>query len=197
MPFIYDEIKAMFGDKHTYICTGQDTFSFRKEHDVAKGHFADAVCIAAIGGKTGLSGNVFKPFEICQFRNHNRAITNNQRERTYKIGKKTIAKNRKPRFEQPKKTPALSDWYEKLRETVGTKEARKQLSQVKVVKSTRRYNNQFRNLPGTVFYYQKQRYVMTGNRTNGQYFLAYGQGEKNFPRKKCIIGSRRSLVYIG
>ena len=196
MPFIYNEIEAMFSKEHTHICSGQDTFAFRKEYNVAKDHFADAACIAAIGGKTGLSGKVFKPFEIRQFRNHDRAIINNQRERTYKIGKKTIAKNRKPRFEQPKKTPALSDWYETLCNTVGMKEARRQLSQVRVIPSTRQYNNLFRNLPGTVFYYQKQRYVMSGNITNGQYFRAYGQGEKNFPRKECIIGSRQSLVYV-
>ena len=196
MPFIYDEIKAIFGNEHTHICTGQDTFAFRKEHNVAKDHFADAACIAAIGGKTGLSGKVFSPFDIRQFRNHDRAIINNQRERTYKIGKRTIAKNRKPRFEQPKKTPALSDWYEKLCDTVGIKEARKQLSQVKVVKSTRRYNSLLRVIPGTVFYHQNQRFVMTGSITNGQYLRAYGQGEKNFPRKDCILGSRKSLVYV-
>ncbi|MGN8833056.1 RRXRR domain-containing protein [Selenomonas montiformis] len=196
MPFIYNEIEDMFGKEHTHICTGRDTFAFRKEQDVAKDHFVDAVCIAAIGGKTGLSGNIFKPFEIRQFRNHDRQIVKAQHERTYKVGKKTIAKNRKPRFEQPKKTPALSDWYETLCNTVGMKEARKQLSQVKVVKSTRQYNNLSRKSPGTVFYRNNIRYVMTGNITNGQYFRAYGQGEKNFPRKECILGSRQSLVYV-
>lgn len=196
MPFIYNEIKVMFGDEHTHICTGSDTFTFRKAHNVVKDHFIDAICIAAIGGKTGLSGNVFMPFEIRQFRNHDRVIINNQRERTYKIGKKTIAKNRKPRFEQPKDTPALSDWYETFCETVGIQEARRQLSQVRVVKSTRRYNSLPRVIPGTVFYHQNQRYVMTGSITNGQYLRAYGQGEKNFPRKDCILGSRKSLVYV-
>ena len=196
MPFIYDKIKAMFGDEHTHICTGRDTFAFRKEHDVAKDHFADAICIAAIGGETVLSGRVFKPFDIRQFRNHDRQIVKAQHERTYKVGKKTIAKNRKTHFEQPKKTPALSDWYETLCNTVGMKVARKQLSQVKVVKSTRQYNNLSRNLPGTVFYHNNIRYVMTGNITNGQYLRAYGQGEKNFPRKDCIVLFRKSLVYV-
>lgn len=196
MPFIYNEIEVMFGKEHTHVCTGQDTFAFRKEHDIAKDHFADAVCIAAIGGKTGLSGDIFKPFKIRQFRNHDRQVVKAQHERTYKIGKKTIAKNRKPRFEQPKKTPSLSDWYETLCNAVGIKEARKQLSQVKVVKSTRQYNNLSRKLPGTVFYRNNIRYVMTGNITNGQYFRAYGQGEKNFPRKDCILGFRQSLVYV-
>ena len=196
MPFIYNETEAMFGKGHTHICSGQDTFAFRKEHNVAKDHFADAVCIASIGGKIDLSGEVFRPFDIRQFRNHDRQIVKAQYERTYKVGKKTIAKNRKPRFEQPKKTPALSDWYEMLCDTVGMKEARKQLSQVRVIPSTRQYNNLSRNLPGTVFYHNNIRYVMTRNLTNGQYLRAYGQGEKNFPRKDCILGFRKSLVYV-
>ena len=196
MPFIYNETEAMFGKGHTHICSGQDTFAFRKEHNVAKDHFADAVCIASIGGKIDLSGEVFRPFDIRQFRNHDRQIVKAQYERTYKVGKKTIAKNRKPRFEQPKKTPALSDWYEMLCDTVGMKEARKQLSQVRVIPSTRQYNNLSRNLPGTVFYHNNIRYVMTRNLTNGQYLRAYGQGEKNFPRKDCIVLFRQSLVYV-
>ena len=196
MPFIYDEIKAMFGDEHTYICTGRDTFVFRKEHDVAKEHFTDAACIAAIGGKTGLSGNVFKPFEIRQFRNHNRRIVKSQCERTYKLGKTVIAKNRRPRFEQDKKYSGLNEWYDSLCKKVGFSEARKQLSKVKTVKSTRRYNNLFRNLPGTVFYHNNIRYVITGNTTNGYYFRAYGQGERNFRADECTIIARKSLTYV-
>ena len=49
MPFIFDEIIAMFGAEHTYIFAWQDTYNFRNETDITKDHFADAVCIAAIG----------------------------------------------------------------------------------------------------------------------------------------------------
>ena len=196
MPFIYDEIKAMFGDEHTHICSGQDTYAFRKAHDVAKDHFADAVCIAAISGKTGLSCEVFKPFEVRQFRNHDRQIVKAQHERTYKIGKKTIAKNRKPRFEQPKKTPAISDWYETLCKAVGPRQARIELSKVHVEKSARRYNTLQRTLPGAVFLYKGTRYVMRGQVNNGHYYQAVGQGDKNFPVREIRILSKSSLVYV-
>ena len=196
MPFIFDEIMTMFGNEHTHICTGQNTYDFRKEHDVAKDHFADAVCIAAIGGKIHSISNAFKPFLIKQFRNHDRAIVKAQCERTYKVGKKTVAKNRKPRFEQSKTVPALSDWYESLCEKAGIAEARQQLSRIKAEKSKRRYNNKERVLPGAIFQYRENQYVLTGNLTNGQYFRAYGYGEKNFPASQCTIVTRKSLVYV-
>lgn len=212
MPFIYDELLAMFGD-NTRICRGFETSRFREEYHIAKRHNADAACIAALGGSLHLRYDGSQPFEIMQFRNHDRANIGAQCERTYKMcastkkvkkGKKEIekpifdvvAKNRKPRFEQDEKVPALSDWYKQLCEKVGRRRARMELSKAKVVKSFRRYNNTERILAGATFLFQKQRYTMIGSLNNNQYYRAYGQGRKNFPARDCIVVQRKSLIYV-
>ena len=126
-----------------------------------------------------------KTYEVHQFRRHNRAIINNQRERTYRLDGKIIAKNRKPRYEQ--KGKALS--------TSGL--TRQEISKLTVQKSYRRYNSKDRIMPGALFMYEGDIYVLTGQITNGQYYRAYGQGNKNFPASKCkIIQHNRGLVYV-
>lgn len=196
MPFIFDEIRVMFGNEHTRICTGQDTYAFRKEHDVTKDHCADAACISAIGGGTGPIVDSHNPFEIRQFRNHDRQIVKSQCERTYKLGKETIAKNRRPRFEQDKKYSGLNGWYDSLCKKAGFSKARKQLSKVKAIKSYRRYNNLGRAMRGIIFLFENARYILLGNLTNGQYFRAYGQGDRNFRADECAIVARKSLTYV-
>lgn len=212
MPFIYDELLTMF-ENNLHICHGFETAHFREEHNIVKEHNADAACIAALRGNLPLRYDGSSPLEIMQFRNHDRANIKAQCERTYKMcvgtkkvkkdkkeTKKTIfevvAKNRKPRFEQDEKVPALSDWYKQLCEKVGRRQARMELSKVQVVKSFRRYNNTERILAGATFLFQKQRYTMTGSLTNNQYYRAYGQEQRNFPARDCIVVQRKSLVYV-
>lgn len=196
MPYIYEELFSMFGEERFHICDGYATSNKRVENGINKEHSADAACIATIGGGINLRYDTRNVFEIRQYRNHDRAIVNNQPERTYKIGKKIIAKNRKPRFEQDKKVPAISDWYEQLRDEVGCQQARRMLSRVKVARSYRRYNDIRRTLAGATFLFQNKRYVLTGSLTNGQYYRAYEQGQKNFSAQKCTIVQRKSLVYV-
>ena len=73
-------------------------------------------------------------YEIQQFRRHDRAIINNQRERTYKLDGKTVAKNRRPRFEQEE--PSLQDYLD----TFPEKERAATCAKLKAIPSTRRYN---------------------------------------------------------
>lgn len=196
MPYIYEELLSMFGEEHFHICDGYATSNKRVENNIGKEHSADDACIAAIGGNIDLRYDTGNVFEIRQYRNHDRAIVNNQPERTYKVGKKIVAKNRKPRFEQDKKTPAISDWYKQLCDEVGCQQARTMLSKVSVTKSYRRYNDIRRTLAGAIFLFQNKRYVLTGSLTNGQYYRAFGRGQKNFPARKCAIVQQKSLVYV-
>ena len=196
MPFIYEELLRIFGEKHFHVCDGRATADKRTECNVGKEHSADAACIAAIGGNAALGYDADSIFEVRQFRNHDRAIVKAQCERTYRADKKIVAKNRKPRFEQDKKVPALSDWYELRCHEVGCQQARMELSGIRVSKSCRRYNDAHRTLPGAVFQFQGQRFVMTGRITGGQYYRAYGQGQKNFPARRCTIVQRKSLAYV-
>ena len=70
------------------------------------------------------------------------------------------------------------------------------MSQLKVTKSKRRYQNLKRVMLGAIFRYKSKRLVLTGQITKGQYYRACGQGKKNFPAKECKIVARRSLVYM-
>ena len=142
------------------------------------------MCIAAYGVAPDITDEA-ETFEIKQFRRHNRAVINNQRERTYYLDGKPVAKNRKPRFEQ--KGKALSD--------AGL--SRQELSRLTVKKSMRYYNSPDRIMPGTVFMYEGERYVLTGQLSGGQYYRALGCGSKNFPARQCrIVDRNRGLVYV-
>ena len=151
IPYILDGLTDMFGKDNVYGCYGFQTQEYRMSHDIEKDHPEDAICIAAIGN--GISDVTDSPtsHEVQQFRRHDRKIIKAQRERTYKLDGKTVAKNRKPRIEQPKDTPALSVWYEERVRTVGRRQADVELSRLAVKKSTRYYNSPHRMLPGAVF----------------------------------------------
>ena len=134
-------------------------------------------------------------FEVKQFRKHNRAIINNQRERTYKLDGVAVAKNRKPRLEQ--KGAALSVWREKYASSHSEKEAEKMIGQLSVEKSTRRYNEKNRTLPGMTFEFNGVRYIMSGQLSGGKYLRAVGCGSTNFPISKCrILTTGDGMVYL-
>ena len=184
IPYIYMELKRIFGEEHVHACTGYDTKRFRECAGISKDHPDDAVCIATMYHAGDISDST-KAYEVKQFRRHNRAVINNQRERTYYMDGKAVAKNRKPRFEQ--KGKALSDLHL----------TRQELSRLTVKKSVRYYNNPDRVMPGAEFVYNGCRYILTGQLTGGKYYHAYNQGKKNFPAKDCrIIRQNRGLVYV-
>lgn len=71
------------------------------------------------------------------------------------------------------------------------------ISQLKVRKSTRRYNRLDRIMPGAVFYYKDTRYVMRGQHCEGRYLQAVGMGKKNFPVKNCkIVAQNEGSVFV-
>ena len=184
VPYIYKGLEGMFGEGNVNICQGYDTGKARETLGIAKDHPDDAVCIAAIPHNDSVR-NETKAFEVVQFRRHDRAVINNQRERTYYLNGKAVAKNRRPRFEQ--KGKALSD----------LNLSREEISRLTVKKSRRYYNTPGRVMPGTEVLYEGKRYVVTGQLSGGQYFRAYGQGKKNIPAKDCrIIRKNTGLVYV-
>lgn len=201
IPYIWRELVKQFGKDHVYACTGKDTartreaFGYEKIKDDQM-HEADAYCIACLGLNVvpDKAPEFTYLHNIRQFRRHDRSIINNQRERTYKLGKETVAKNRKPRFEQ--KGPALSDWYEDMVKHHGQKEADRMRSQLTVQKSMRRYNNPERLKPGTMFEYKGEYLVMSGQLSEGQYLRAYGNKKTNYLANRCrIIKHNEGLVF--
>lgn len=165
-------------------CTGWQTS--RKRGGMAKSHWLDAACIAVVNQDIDpLNVEVTKPFAIRQFRNHDRSLIHSQRERTYRLDGKVVARNRRRRFGQ--NVDSLEDWRLTHPRDVGC---------LCVDPSRRRYNNPDRMLPGAVFVFDGQRYVMSGQICNGRYLRAFGCGKRNFPAAKCEIVTRESLVYM-
>jgi len=184
VPFIESELSKIFGDNFV-TCTGYETSSLREYFEISKDHDNDAVCIASYQISPDFISDTQPTHEIRQFRRHNRQIIHSQRERTYCLDGKMIAKNRKPRFEQNGK--ALSD----LNLT------QKELARLTVKPSRRYYNNMERQLmPGTEFFYHGQRYIMSGQQNNGFYLLAVGS-KMRFKTSECgIVKLNRGLVYV-
>ena len=184
IPYIIKGLYDIFGEENVYVCSGYETKTAREVFGICKDHPEDAVCIAAIPHVSNINDNA-KTHEVKQFRRHNRAIINNQRERTYCFNNKVVAKNRKPRFEQ--KGKALSD--------LGL--TREETSRLTVRKSRRYYNAADRIMPGTEILYKESRYIITGQISGGRYFRAYGCEKKNIPARDCMIVRKNvGLVYV-
>ena len=191
IPRIAEELEGLFTVFDT--CTGRDTHAFRETFRVDKTHADDAVCIAAYGAHVSGVDDRMRTYEVQQFRRHDRARINNQRERTYyttrvengRTKRAAVAKNRKPRFEQ--QGYSLAD--------AGL--SREEISRLEVKKSVRYYNSADRLMPGTEFFYDGKRFIMTGQLSGGAYLRAAGQGPTNFRRADCrIIKENRGLVYL-
>ena len=76
-------------------------------------------------------------------------------------------------------------------------EAKYSNRKLELVKSKRSYRNPASILPGAEFIYNKERYILTGTLTNGKYYRAYGQGNKNFKASDCkIVKHNCGLVFI-
>ena len=191
IPRIAEALEKEVGAFHT--CTGGDTHDIRERYSVSKTHENDAVCIAANGLHLSCINDRIGTFEVQQFRRHDRSGIKSQRERTYfrvisengRTKRTAVARNRKPRFEQ--KGHSLAD--------AGL--SRQDISRLEVKKSVRYYNHAGRIMPGAEFCHDGNRYIMSGQLSDGAYLRAVGQGGLNFRRKGCrIIQKNRGLVYL-
>lgn len=202
IPFICRGLLEEYGEEHVHFCTGKETSLIRTSLGYEKTkknqiHEVDAYCIglATLGFEDIKFQHFDNTYKIKQFRRQNRSIIHHQTERSYYLGKQKIATNRKSRFEQT--GDALSDWYEKQLKTCENDEAGKLLSSLKVKKSSRFYNSKDRLTPGTIFFYNGQRHVMSGQLTGGRYLRAYGDTKTNYPISKCkILKHNEGLVFI-
>lgn len=196
IPHLAGELERMFGTQGFFAARGWDTKQFRDVNGIGKDHDIDAYCIAcgAMEAVRALDAPG-ESYEIRQFRRHGRAGINCQTERVYQLDGVTVARNRKKREEQ--KTDALDDWFQAMESIHGQKEAERMRSRLSVKKSARSYNNMGRVMPGAVFAFRGEPYVMTGQITGGQYYRAYGQKNRNFPARECgIVRKNTGLAYV-
>ena len=92
---------------------------------------------------------------------------------------------------------SLHEFYVKLKQTHGKIEARRICLKLKVLKSTRSYNNPNKVMQGAEFLYQGERHILRGQKNNGYYYLAEGMGDTIFKAKECILTKRnRGLVFV-
>ena len=191
IPFIIKEFKKL--GYPVKVTTGKMTFDFRIKHGISKDHHLDATCIAASAFGVKHIDTNYKPFEIIQFRNHNRQIVIRQTERRYYLGKDHVATNRKDRCEQ--KDPSLATWYKEQVCLFGNRKENILRSRLIVKKSIRVKNNLNRYLAATIFEYEGKKYIQR-KIDSKKYFVAFGS-EKKFPISKCkILVKNLSLVYV-
>ena len=196
IPFILEEYVKLLGVDHVFVIDGYSTYQVRNRLDLHKNHDQDAYAIAcSILDTDNIITDNFNSIEIRQFRRHDRAIIKSQTERIYRLDNEVVAKNRNKRTDQ--KEDSLADWYANMVAEKGKTEADRLRSQLVVTKSQRRYNDRNRKLPGAIFLYDDKCYVLHGQLTNGKYYRAFNQGNKNFPARDCKIVSHNSgLVAI-
>ena len=200
IPELAGQLHSLFGGRF-YTVYGWETKQFREEHKIKKDHDTDAYCIACTSLED--QGRISPPhagpaadggYEILQFRRHDRARINRQTERTYKLGKKTVARNRHKRMDQ--NDDSLEEWFQDTEEAFGSSTAERMRSTLTVKKSRRFYQDPSRKLPGTIFGFEGEAYILAGQLTGGAYYRAYGCGDRNFPARQCtILNYNHGLVY--
>ncbi len=196
IPFLAGSLSKNYPNRVAFT-TGYLTKEFRDRYGLVKDHDRDAYCIACSWLKADIIVSlpeVGDYYQIQQFRNHNRANIHSQRERTYYLDGKKVATNHRKRTEQ--KTDSLHEWYLEAKQTYGKQVARQMQSRLTVKPSVRRYNDQTRNLPGTIFFVKGKRYVMQGQLTNGAYVYTTEGASHRFRTKDCAFEPQRGLVYI-
>ena len=194
IPYLVETLSKKFNG-NIRLVSGWETKQFRDENHIDKDHDIDAYCIAVIGQEPKIIDVSGTHFQIRQFQRHDRVRINSQTERVYRLDGIKVATNRRKRMEQ--KSDSLEDWYQKMVEQHGRQQADQIRSRLQVQKSSRRYNNPDRLLPGTTFVYQGKTHVMTGQLSGGQYFRAVGCDKKNFPARNVqVVRRNQGLVYV-
>ena len=194
IPYLVETLSKKFNG-NIRLVSGWEMKQFRDENHIDKDHDIDAYCIAVIGQEPKIIDVSGTHFQIRQFRRHDRVRINSQTERVYRLDGIKVATNRRKRMEQ--KSDSLEDWYQKMVEQHGRQQADQIRSRLQVQKSSRRYNNPDRLLPGTTFVYQGKTHVMTGQLSGGQYFRAVGCDKKNFPARNVqVVRRNQGLVYV-
>lgn len=194
IPYILQGLTERFGEDNVFICDGRETKYIREMAGLEKDHDIDALCIASIATGVPPEQPECGCYIVKQFRRHDRAKINNQPERTYKLDGQTVAKNRKPRYEQ--KGLALSQWYEQQVETFEEKEADRMRSRLTVKKSYRRYNDMDRLMPGATIRYKNNVGILIGQQNNG-YYYKLNNVQYRVKAKDCEIQKHNTgLVYV-
>lgn len=202
MPFFVKEMLDRFGVDHVHLTNGKETSDVRKILGVVKDktnqcHVLDAYLIACHAIDCApYEINKEHVYHIKQYRRHDRALIKAQTERIYQYEGKTVAKNRNKRMDQKEKS--LYEFYLENEKLFGKKVAQKIVSNLKVKKSVRRYNNPNRLMPGAEILHNGKRYIVRAQQNNGFYYLAEGYDNNlRLRADECkIVKHNTGLVFV-
>ncbi|MDO4623139.1 MAG: RRXRR domain-containing protein [Eubacteriales bacterium] len=186
VPYFALELFEMFGTSNVFACDGYETKEYRESNGLRKAHDNDAVCIAAIGAGCKQVSNIQKPYEVKQFRRHNRQILRANKRRVYKLDGKVVCYNRHKAEGQT--VDSLEEFREKYPNQVGS---------LTVNKSKHVYNDMQRVMPGAIFKYRGELYILTGTKNNGTRYCNKAFGASGVAAKQChIVRQNTGLVYL-
>lgn len=154
IPALTKGLSSLF-QKHFFVTTGKNTYDYRAAHSVSKDHWLDAYCIACSVLPNDVCDNSINsrvPYELKQFRRHDRRALNNENiSRVYTLNDRKVAINRHKAVEQ------TADSLEEFRQNHPDN-----VCKLKVKEHHSTYRNMNRNYPGSVFLVGKQVHIMQG-----------------------------------
>ena len=194
MPQLLERLGAVFP---VTVTEGRRTKAFREAHGIPKAHAADAYCIACAAlAAQRITGAPKNPFAVKQYRRHDRANIKAQTQRVYRLDGRIVARNRHKAAGQTE--DSLAEWHAKAVQKHGRREADRMRSRLTVSKSSRRYNNRSRILPGAVFLHQGKRCILKGQQNRGKRYTFENmpKGEEPAYAADCtVIAKNTGLVF--
>ena len=190
IPALTKELSSLF-PKRFFVTTGKSTYDYRATHGVSKDHWLDAYCIACSVLPNDVCDNSINsrvPYELKQFRRHDRRALNNENmNRVYTLNDRTVATNRHKAMEQ--KSASLEEFR---------KEHPDDVCKLKAKEHHPTYRNMNRNYPGSVFLVGKQVHVMQGTNGshNGRADGYYDTNSSSYPSGKCkFVAKNKGIVF--
>jgi len=196
MPHLYSKIQDRYGKENVSKEFGYETKIRRETFELPKEHYYDSYAMALANCDRVKSVKEIKPYELKQYRRHNRQVCYAVTERSYKVGKETVAQNRHKR-ENQLKMPSLQEYREELVVKVGKAEADRQVSLLSVLRSTKRIKTNPKEITislGCVIIYQGRREVVSGMLNRGATLRLVGSGTKNVSLKDCKLLSHNTGI---
>ena len=185
----------------TFVTTGKETQEIRVKYGFPKKepddgtHYMDAWCIgvAACSLEPESAPDYEKVYDLQQFRRHNRARIDHQKERSYYLNGELVCKNRHKRTGQSdvKKEQKAYDSLAEFRA-----KHPHDVAKLMVKKSKRSYNDTKRVLPGAVVLYKGERLVVSGKTNDRFTFVQNKTCKKASISKVRILAHNTGLVFL-
>jgi 5-methylcytosine-specific restriction endonuclease McrA len=194
MPYLYSELKSMLGAENIALCYGYETEAARKSYGLAKSHSNDSYAMALAAIEPISKIEKIEPYRYKQYRRHNRAFCDAQRDRLYKKDGKIAARNRRRRTEQ--EGISLAEYRSELITALGKKIAAREISKLKVYRAVKRMKPAAAEIAiarGSTVVYDNRRVAVKGIADKGATLLLEGY-KQHIPAKECRLLTRNSGI---